>query len=426
MASSKKIWCTVICLLFAIALSVFIILLLCRPKEESWKEQIKTQSLTVEHPVEPAKSIPLTSEFLAASMNFGLELLNYDANVEKKQNVLISPASALFALGMTGNGANGDTLKEFEQVLGNGLSMEELSQSYGTLLQQYKKIPSDKLSVANSIWFKADGRSALPSFLETNARYFGQDIYSAPNLDEAKEDINFWVSRQTNGLIPGLYGPKEKIDDSVFMILINTLYFHMGWEQEFDESSTTRASFYPTPQQEIFADMMNCCETVKYLEHGGAIGFLKPYKDGDFSFLAILPPEGQTPEEYLQSLSGQEFLRALTNASPKEISLTMPKFTLEYETNLNQFLMDSGMGSAFNGGNFSRMCTSGTAQIENVIQKTYIELDEKGTKAAAVTAVEMGSGMSTSPQITLDRPFLYGILDDENHFPLFLGILNQP
>ena len=81
---------------------------------------------------------------------------------------------------------------------------------------------------------------------------------------------------------------------------------------------------------------------------------------------------------------------------------------------------------AFNGGNFSRMCTSGTAQIENIIQKTYIELDEKGTKAAAVTAVEMGSGMSTIPQITLDRPFLYGILDDENHFPLFLGILNQP
>ena len=426
MALPKKVWSISISLLLVIALSLLIFLLLPHHKETSWKKQIKTESLTAEYKAAPVKSIPLTSEFVAASMDFGLEMLNYEVNVEEKQNVLISPASALFALGMTGNGANGDTLKEFEQVLGNGLSMEELSKSYSTLLQQYKKIPSDKLSVANSIWFKADDRSVLPSFLETNARYFGQDVYSAPNLDEAKEDINFWVSRQTNGLIPRIYGSDDVIDNSTFMILINTIYFHMGWEQEFDEASTTQASFYPTPDQEVSAYMMNCCETVQYLEHDGAVGFLKPYKDGNFSFLAVLPPQGQTPEEYLQSLSGQEFLNALKYASPKEICLTMPKFTLKFETNLNQYLQSAGMESAFTGGDFSRMCTGGLAQINNVIHKTYIELDEKGTKAAAVTAVEMGSGMSVIPQITLDRPFLYGIVDDKNYFPLFLGILNQP
>ena len=103
-------------------------------------------------------------------MDFGINFLNHEANVEQKKNVLISPASALFALGMTGNGADGKTLQEFEQVLGNGLSMEELSESYGTLLRQYEKIPSDKLVVADSIWLKAEEGSVLPSFLEANAR----------------------------------------------------------------------------------------------------------------------------------------------------------------------------------------------------------------------------------------------------------------
>ena len=426
MAFPKKTWGIITCLLLTAALSFLIFLLFPRDKEASWKEQIKTESLTAQYNGKQSKSVRLTSEFVTASMNFGLDMLNYEANVEKQKNVLVSPASALFALGMTGNGTDGETRKEFEQVLGDGLSMEELSKSYSTLLQQYKKVPSEKLVVANSIWLKARGTSVLPSFLETNARYFGQDIYSAPSLNDAKDDINFWVSRRTNGLIPRLYNPEHIIDDSTFMILINTIYFHLEWEQKFDKASTTKASFFPAPGQEISALMMNCCETVKYLEHDGAIGILKPYKDENFIFLAVLPPQEQTPEEYLKSLSGQEFLEKLRRASPKEISLTMPKFTLEFEANLNKFLRDAGMETAFSGGDFTQMCPGGLAQIDNVIQKTYIELDEEGTEAAAVTAVEVGSSISSIPQITLDRPFLYGILDDKNYFPLFLGILNQP
>ena len=105
----------------------------------------------------------------------------------------------------------------------------------------------------------------------------------------------------------------------------------------------------------------------------------------------------------------------------------MPKFQLEFETKLNNFLREAGMETAFGGGNFSRMCSTGGAQINYVIQKTYIELDEKGTKAAAVTAVAMDSGAAIDTiEITLDRPFLYAILDSKNNFPLFLGILNQP
>lgn len=423
----KKRWIFIICGFLAVVLILIAVLLILRSRESDWKQQIKTKSLTAQYPSKNLTPVPLTKEFLTASMDFGINFLNHEANVEQKKNVFISPASALFALGMTGNGADGETLREFEQVLGNGLSMEELSESYSTLLRQYKKIPSDKLVVADSIWLKAEEGSVLPSFLEANARYFGQDIYSAPSLNDAKEDINFWVSNQTNGLIPMLYRPDEDIDPSIFMILINTIYFHMGWENEFNQNSARTVNFYPTPGQEMAMSMMHCQETMKYLEHDGAVGFLKPYKGGEFCFLAILPPEGQTPEEYLQSLSGQKFLELLGHASQQEISLTMPKFQLEFETKLNNFLREAGMETAFGGGNFSRMCSTGGAQINYVIQKTYIELDEKGTKAAAVTAVAMDSGAAIDTiEITLDRPFLYAILDSKNNFPLFLGILNQP
>ena len=418
---SKKIWIPVFCGIFA--LLIIMAFLLLGPRRE---QQPKTKSLTTKYTVQQMKAVPLTKDFLAASMDFGLNFLNYEANIKQNKNVLTSPASALFALGMAGNGAAGKTLEEFEQVLGNGLSIEDLSESYGSLLQQYATVPPEKLTVADSIWLKADDHSVLPSFLEANSRYFRQDVYSSPTLNEAADDINVWVSKQTNGLIPMLYGPNETIDDTTFMILINTIYFHMGWEQEFNPAATREANFYPSPGEQAKALMMNCQENMQYLEENGAIGFLKPYQEEGFSFLAILPPEGQTPEEYLSSLTGQKFLELLARTTPKEISLTMPKFQLECQMNLNNFLLDAGMQTAFGAADFSRMCTA-PAYISSVIQKTCIELDEKGTKAAAVTAVQMDSGMAAPvTEIILDRPFLYAILDSKNNFPLFLGILNEP
>lgn len=424
---SKRSWILIGVGALAATLLTLVLILLFQNREPDWKQQIKSDSLTAQYPPKKSVSVPLTKEFLTASMDFGINFLNNEANIQKKSNVLVSPASALFALGMAGNGADGETLQEFQQVLGKGLPMEELSKSYGTLLQQYAKVPSDQLTVADSIWLQADANTVLPSFLETNARYFGQDVYSAPSLNDAKEDINFWVSHQTNGLIPMLYGPNDIIDDSTFMILINTIYFHMGWENEFNPNLTRDASYYPVPGQETTVPMMHCQESMKYFEDGGATGFLKPYKVGDFCFLALLPPEGQTPAEYLSSLSGQQLAQLLDRAAQREISLTMPKFQLEYETTLNDFLQRAGMNTSFTGGNFSRMCNPGLAQISQVIQKTYIDLDEEGTTAAAVTAVQMDSGAAVeATEIILDRPFFYAILDTKNNFPLFFGILNQP
>ena len=169
---------------------------------------------------------------------------------------------------------------------------------------------------------------------------------------------------------------------------------------------------------------MNCCETVKYLEHDGAIGILKPYKDENFifwQFSATRTNAGRIPEIPVRPRISGKIEACLS----KEISPTMPKFTLEFEANLNKFLRDADMETAFSGGDFTQMCPGGLAQIDNVIQKTYIELDEEGTEAAAVTAVEVGSTYPASPKSPFDRPFLYGILDDKNYFPLFLGILNQ-
>lgn len=166
---------------------------------------------------------------------------------------------------------------------------------------------------------------------------------------------------------------------------------------------------------------------MEYLEHDGAVGFLKPYKGGEFCFLAILPPEGQTPEEYLQSLSGQKFLELLGRTSQQEISLTMPKFQLEFETKLNNFLREAGMETAFGGGNFSRMCSTGGAQINYVIQKPTSSWTKRGRKPQPLLLSQwIPAQLSILLKLPLTRPFLYAILDSKNNFPLFLGILNQP
>ena len=141
------------------------------------------------------------------------------------------------------------------------------------------------------------------------------------------------------------------------MILINTVFFHMGWEKQFNDAFTQAESFFPTPGQEIPVMMMNGVETMDYFEQDGAVGFLKPYTEANFKFLAILPPEGQSPEEFLKALSGQGLSKLLQSTSQRKISLAMPKFTLEAEINLNNFLIDAGMDTAFHNGNFTQMCS---------------------------------------------------------------------
>ena len=378
MVLQKKRWFFVICIVSIAALATCLLSIFGDWQEPKWKQQIKTESLTTACKVKPADIDPITTKFQIASWDFGLNFLRYQVNTEKKENALVSPASALFALGMTGNGAGGETLWEFEQVLGNGIPIEELSESYGTLLQQYRNIPTDHLTVANSIWIAADKDVVLPSFLETNARYFSHDIYVTPSWDSAKNDMNIWVFNQTNGLISQMYGPEDFIDKETFMILINTVFFHMGWEKQFNDAFTQAESFFPTPGQEIPVMMMNGVETMDYFEQDGAVGFLKPYTEANFKFLAILPPEGQSPEEFLKALSGQGLSKLLQSTSQRKISLAMPKFTLEAEINLNNFLIDAGMDTAFHNGNFTQMCSpefcaANSIQIDRVLQKNHME-----------------------------------------------------
>lgn len=344
---------------------------------------------------------------------------------EKGENVLISPISILAALAMTANGAKGETLTQMEQVF--GVNMDNLNEEISAYITSSNQLKEIQLNIANSIWFKNDDSLMVnQDFLQKNADYYEASVYAADFDESTLEDINRWVDENTDGMIKEIL---KQIPADAVMYLINAVAFDAKWQEQYTEDAIHEKVFTKEDGTKQTVEFMFSEENI-YLESENATGFMKNYKGGDYAFVAILPNEGITIEEYIASLDGESLYELLSNREKTVVNTFTPKFETEYDIELSKALEAMGMVDVFYG-NKADLTGIGTSNVGNlfvsrVLHKTYICVDENGTKAGAATAVEIEceSAMDESPkQVHLDRPFVYMIMDTETYKPLFIGTM---
>ena len=363
--------------------------------------------------------------FAQSQMRLAVELFQSSVLESKDENVLISPLSIQLALAMTANGADGNTKAEMEALLGGEISLEDLNEYLYSYVNNLPSAEKYKLQIANSIWFRDDeGRLQVEKdFLQKNADYYGAQAYKAAFDDQTLKDINNWVKDHTDGMIDSIL---DQIDEDAVMYLINALVFDAEWQHVYDKSDVYKGKFTNIGGTEKQVDMMHSEETV-YLQDENAIGFMKPYSGSKYNFAVLLPNEGVDIYEYIAGLTGESLMETLSTPQLGMVMATLPKFSYEYELTMNDVLKELGMPSAFIGdtADFSKMAHSsrGNIYIGDVLHKTFISVDELGTKAGAVTKVQMNDECAVMSEwvVTLNRPFVYMIIDNETKLPVFIG-----
>ncbi len=362
----------------------------------------------------------------AAVTDFAVRL--FKACEESGKNTLISPLSVLFALSMTANGAEGETLAQMESVL--GMSKDELNLYLYSYMNKLPQAEKYKLSLANSIWFTDHERFTVNrSFLQTNADYYKADVYKAAFNNQTLRDINNWVKQKTDGMIPEIL---NEIPADAVMYLINALAFEAEWSEIYKSNEVRKGEFTKEDGTKQNVDFMYGTEG-KYLEDDKASGFMKYYSGGKYAFVAMLPREGVNLSDYVASLDGESLNAMLSNPKSMTVFTSIPKFETEYNVEMSGILSEMGMSSAFDPDNaqFGGLgsSTDGNIYIGRVIHKTFISVGEKGTKAGAATVVEIMDECFMQPiepeEVYLDRPFVYMLIDCENNIPFFIGTMTD-
>ena len=335
--------------------------------------QVSANDLMKDVPAKAVDVLPDMDAGAAAAADFGVRL--FQTSMEEGKNTLISPLSVLYALAMTANGANGNTLAQMEQVLGMDVhNLNSYMLAYLDLLPEAKDY---KMSLANSIWFKDDPNFVVEqSFLQTNADYYGAGAYKAAFDEGTRNDINNWVKEHTDGMIPEIL---DDIPDEAIMYLVNALAFDAKWDAEYKEHQIREGHFTMEDGTRQDVDMMHS-EEYTYLEDDMATGFIKYYKDRRYAFVAMLPNEGITVSQYVESLTGEHLRDLLNNPLDVTVFASIPKFEMEYSVEMSEVLQEMGMTDAFNWqvADFSRLGSYNVDGmnicINRVLHKTFISV----------------------------------------------------
>lgn len=366
--------------------------------------------------------------FQTSQMNFALDLFQETVARDKGDDILVSPLSVMLALSMTANGAKGNTLTEMEQVLGQTLTIEDLNSYLSSYVSSLPSEDDYKLHIANSIWFRdSPNFSVKDEFLQTNADYYQADIFQSAFDKQTVRQINNWVSQNTDRMIDEIV---EKIDSTHVMYLINALSFDAKWQTPYNNYDVQKGKFTAIDNEIESVEMMSSIENF-YLEDENVTGFIKDYKDGAYRFVALLPNENVNIYDYIAGLSEESLLQTLKNAKNLSVSATLPKFSYDYDVKLNDILKRLGITTAFDKklADFSNLGSSdfGNLYIGNVLHKTFISVDELGTKAGAATSVEIKAegALMIDKVVELNRPFVYMILDGETNLPIFIGTVME-
>ena len=371
-----------------------------------------------------------SAEVISTNNDFGLELFGEVIANEEKANVMISPASVSLAMGMAYNGAETTTMEAFDSVFNyEGLTRAEVNEITRDLINTLiTDSRNNLLDIANSVWVHS-GFPVYESYLEMNRTYFNAEVSERDLQDpETIDIINDWVADKTHDKITEII---TELSPAARMVLINALYFNCMWQTEFDPDETAEEPFYNEDGTEFGqVEMMTTEATFKVASLEGLQAVELPYKDDKFSMHLFLPAPGSTVDELIGDLNGEtwdEWMSAYTETD--EVQVTMPKFKFEYDRSLVDDLKEMGLGVAFTDmADFSGISEI-PLLISEVIHKTYIDVNEEGTEAAAVTAVVFdltSVGPSGPLVLRFDRPFLFAITENSSNSIVFIGKVSEP
>ena len=380
--------------------------------------------------VKPAEPIILTVkqvEKANADIRFAFNIFREVSALAEKPNTFFSPLSLNLALGMLYNGTSGDTRAEMAEVLGMAdLTETEINEYYQKMSQALLNIdPLTDISIANSIWYR-DGFPVKQLFIDINKTYFDAEVKS---LDFSKPDaagiINKWCAEKTKDKIKEII--ENPIDDDVIMYLINALYFKSKWQFKFDKKDTKQDDFTKSGNQKIKVNMMAQTADLPYYadEHLQCVEM--PYGNQAFSMVAILPENDMNLDQLIEYLDNTAWQNIVNNMYEHNVWLKLPRFKIECDIPLNEPVKNVGMQRIFGGG-FANISDIALC-VSDIKQKTFVEVNEKGTEAAAVTVIEMrytSAGPSTPPQFFANRPFLYMIKEKSTGTILFIGRMDEP
>ena len=401
--------------------------------EEDVSIEDKEMSLEVETPMDLhgcailAKPAGFTDNALSeANAKFGFKLLTQLYNQNPNENVFISPLSISLALTMTYNGALGETKQAMAKTLEiEGMDLGAVNQANAELRETLKSAdPQIELAIANSIWMRDTFEEVNPDFLDRNDRFFGAEIASLDFDDpQTLDTINEWVNTNTQGKIKQIL---NEIKEHEVMFLINAIYFKGGWKGKFDASKTQTGVFHLLDGGEKPVPMMSHTCNYSYLweESFRAVGLT--YGEGRMSMYIFLPEPSSALDEFLEDANAENWENWLSGFGEElDLRLMMPRFKLEYQVLLNDALKALGMEIAFIPLVANLEGIAPLLYIEKVIHKTFLEVNEEGTEAAAVTLVSPPPASSPGPFI-VDRPFFFAIHDNWTNTILFMGIVVEP
>lgn len=371
-----------------------------------------------------------TGDLVEGYNRFGIDLFLRETASSDGGNIFVSPVSVSLCLGMAYNGAGGRTASEMAGLLGAGsVDLADYNKANGTLVAGLSDSgPGVTLNIANSLWLK-ECFSFRKEFVERNEKHFGAGVFKL----ESEKEINLWVSERTEGMIPSII---DSVDPADIAILVNAIYFKGEWTVEFDEELTRDKPFH-SPKGEKDVPMMKRTGDLACHENELFQAVRLPYgKAGDedgSSMYVFLPAGENTLAGLMEKLTPESWAAWTSSLLKRDGTIELPRFRAEYFSNLNRTLAGMGMKEAFKrSADFSNLCecSPGDVYISDVIHKAVVEVNEKGTEAAAATAITIRV-TSVRPvedpfYMVVDRPFLIAIVDDDTGLILFIGGISDP
>lgn len=374
----------------------------------------------------PRNLTPAEQNIVASTNAFTFALWHQVLASQRDSNVFASPLSASYALAMAMNGAANGTLDEMRSTLQlNDLSVEQADAGYKSLTSLLTSLdPSTTMQIANSIWY----RSGLPvkqSFIDTTKAYFGATVSPVDfdNQTSALAAINGWVDNATHGRIPTIV---DRIRPEDAMFLINAIYFKGSWRLKFDSTLTTSQPFHAVGGDETVR-LMTKTATISYAATPAYQAVDLPYGDSAFTMTVVLPAANSDVETLAASLTPESWSSLIATLHPADVALSLPKFSLSWSRDLNDDLEALGMRLPFtDGADFTGIAASPPLELSTVRQKAFVQVDESGTEAAAVTSVGVVATSLPVPAVMrVDRPFVFAIRERLTGAVLFVGKVVQ-
>ncbi len=365
---------------------------------------------------------------------FALEL--YQQLSARSGNIFFSPFSISAALAMTHAGARDETAREMAAALRFPFEGPRLDPAFRELLAAAKGGESKgyELAIANGLWSERRYRFQQEFLGRVKAHYDAElaEMDFAAQAEASRLAINSWVEKQTRGKIRDLI-PSGAVTDLTKLVLANAIYFRGQWAESFPEPFTKDAPFKVTPRQEVTVPLMYQQDEFGYLETGSFQALRLAYKGGDLAMVVFLPRRADGLAEFEESLTAENLAAWIAQLSPREVQVHLPKFRVESAFTLNDALTARGMRLAFSpAADFSGMTGGKDLLISLVLHKAFVDVDERGTEAAAATAVIMAP-TAAPPQekeppavFRADHPFLFLIRDQRSGSILFLGRVTNP